>query len=197
MSSAPFSSIPSLIGFRYAVWLIDVICVDWSSARRHRKRISDVDAGSLDLRSLPQQEVRDCQKAAQDQPKKARKRPKGRQQGPKRAPRRAQKRPRTGPRRPWLASGRPKSEHPRMGRQPRPNAIQKQARSGLFWATFWGRSWADNRRKLAPECAPNRGRNVHAEKYPRRARKSARRGVPATPSDAKIIKNDVFYVHCF
>ena len=70
--------------------------VDRSSARHHHKRISDMDAGSLDLRSLPQQEVRDCQNAAQDQPKTARKRPKRRQKGPKRAPRRAQKGPKKG-----------------------------------------------------------------------------------------------------
>ena len=107
-----FSSIPTIIGFRYAVWLIDVIFVDGSSARHHHKRISDMDAGSHDLRSFPQQEVRDCQNAAQDQPKTAGKRPKRRQEGPKRAPRRAPKGPKTGPRRPcarwaggfkWLA----------------------------------------------------------------------------------------------
>ena len=150
-SCAPFPSITSLIGFTYAAWLIDVICVDWSSARHRHKVISDMDAGSLDLRSLPQQEVRDCQNAAQDQPKTARKRPKRRQEGPKRAPRRAQKGPKTGPRRPWRASGRPMREHHHVGRHPRPSSGINWASSGLFWGPLWDPSWAENRPKLTPE----------------------------------------------
>ena len=145
-------------------------------------------AGSLDPRSLPQQEVRDRQNAAQDQPKTARKRPKRRQEGPKRAPRRAQKGPKTGPRRPRRASGRPKREHPRIGPQPRPSSGINRAGSGLFWGPFWGPSWADNRPKWTPERVQKRRQNAHAETYPRRARKSARRGVRATPGEAKIIE---------
>ena len=170
----------------------------WSSARHHHKRISDMHAGSLDPRSLPQQEVRDCQNAAQDQPKTARKRPKRRQEGPKRAPRRAQKGPKTGPRRPRRASGRPKRQHLRVGRQPRPSSGENRAGSGLFWGPFWGPSWAPNRPKLAPERVQKRRPNLHAEKYRRRARKSGIRGVRATPGEAKIVKNicvyDVFEV---
>ena len=148
-----------------------------------------MDAGSHDLRSFPQQEVRDCQNAAQDQPKTARKRPKRRPQGPKRAPRRAQKGPKTGPRRPRRASGRPKREHPRIGPQPIVSSSKNLAGSGLFWGPFWGPSWAQNRPKLASERVQKRRRNMHAEKYPRRAGKSAMRGVRATLSDAKIIKH--------
>ena len=145
-------------------------------------------AGSLDPRSLPWQEVRDCQNAAQDQPKTARKRPKRRQEGPKRAPRRAQKAPKTGPRRPRRASGRPKRQHLRVGRQPRPSSGENRPGSGLFWGPFWGPSWAPNRPKLAPERVQKRRRNLHAEKYPRGTRKSAIRGVRATPGEAKIIE---------
>lgn len=171
-----------------AVWLIDVICVDRPSARHHHKRISDMHAGSLDPRSLPQQEVRDCQNAAQDQPKTARKRPKRRQEGPERASRRAKKGPKTGPRRPRRASGRPKRQHLRDGRQPRPSCSKNLAGSGLFWGPFWGPSWAQNRPKLAPERVQKRCRNLHAEKYPGAARKSATRGVWATPGRAIIVE---------
>ena len=59
----------------------------WSSARHHHKRISDMHAGSLDPRSLPQQKVRDCQNAAQDQPKKA---PRRAEEGPEKGPKGAQ-----------------------------------------------------------------------------------------------------------
>ena len=145
-------------------------------------------AGSLDLRSLRQQEIRDCQNAAQDQPKTAGKRPKRRQEGPKRAPRRAPKGPKTGPRRPWRASGRPMREHPHVGRHPRPSSGINWAGSGLFWGPFWDPSWAENRQKLTPERVQKRRRNMHAEKDLRRARKSAKRGVRGTPGEAKIIK---------
>ena len=168
-------SIPLLIGFRYAVWLIDVICVD-------------LVVGS----SSPQTD----QNAAQDQPKTARKRPKRRQEGPKRAPRRAQKGPKTGPRRPMRASGRPKRQHLRVGRQPRPSCSENRAGSGLFWGPFWGPSWAPNRPKLAPERVQKRRPNLHAEKYRRRARKSGTRGVRATPGEAKIVKN-LCVLRCF
>ena len=145
-------------------------------------------AGSLDPRSQPQQEVRDCQNAAQDQPTTARKPPKRRQEGPKRAPKRAQKGPKTGPRRPWRASGRPKREHPHVGRHPRPSSGINWAGSGLFWGLVWAPSWAENRPKSPPEGVLERRRNMHAEKDPRRARKSANRGVRATPGEAKIIQ---------
>ena len=166
----------------------------WSSARHHHKRISDMHAGSLDPRSLPQQEVRDCQNAAQDQPNTARKRPKRRQEGPKRAPRRAPKAPKTGPRRPRRASGRPKREHHRVGQQPRPSSGENRAGSGLFWGPFWGPSWIPNRPKLAPERVQKRRRNLHAEKYFKRARKSAIRGVRATPGPPARLKSLSTYV---
>ena len=150
----------------------------------------------LTLAPYPQQEARDSQNTAQDQPKTARKRPKRRPQGPKRSPRRARKGPKKGPRRPRRASGRPKREHHRVGRQPRPSSGKNRAGSGLFWGPFWGRSWAPNRPKLAPERVQKRRRNLHAEKYPRRARKSAIRGVRATPGEAKIIK-DLCVLRCF
>ena len=153
-------------------------------------------AGSLDPRSLPWQEVRDCQNAAQDQPKTARKRPKRRQEGPKRAPRRAQKGPKTGPRRPRRASGRPKREDPHVGRQPRPSSGVNRPDWGLFWGPFWASSWAENRPKSTPERVSKRRRNMRAENYSRRARKSANRGVRATPGEAKIMKN-LCVLRCF
>ena len=143
----------------------------------------------LTFAPYPLQEARDSQNAAQDQPKTPRKRPRRRQQGPKRARRRAQKGPKTGPRRPRRASGRPKREHPRMGPQPRPSSGKNLAGSGPFWAPFGGLSWAPNRPKLTPGRVQKGRRRLHAEKWPRRVRKSARRGVRATPGEAKIIKN--------
>ena len=142
----------------------------------------------LTFAPYPQQEARDSQNTAQDQPKTPRKRPKRRQEGPKRAPRGAPKGPKTGPRRPRRASGRPKREHPHVGRQPRPSSGVNWAGSGLFWGPFWDPSWAENRPKLTPERVQKRHRNVRAEKDPRRARKSANRGVRATPGEAKIIQ---------
>ena len=144
----------------------------WSSARHHHKRISDMHAGSLDPRSLPQQEVRDCQNAAQDQPKTARKRPKRRQEGPERAPRTAQKGLKTGTRRPCRASGRPKREHPHVGRQPRPSCRINWAGSGLFWGPFWDPSLGRESSKIDPGARPKKASKYACRKRPQASPKA-------------------------
>ena len=123
------------------------------------------------LARYPHQEARNNPSTADEQPKTVRKRPKRCQQGPKRAPKRAKKGPKNGPRRPRRASGRPKSERSRIGPQPRPISIKSRADSGLFWGPFWAPSWAPNRPKLALERVQKRRQNLHAQKYPRGARK--------------------------
>ena len=150
----------------------------------------------LTFAPYPQQEARDSQNAAQGQPRTPRKRPQRRQQGSKRAGRRAQKGSKTGPRRPRRASGGPKREHPRIGPQPRPASSKNQAGSGPFWAPLWGLSWAPNRPTLTPERVHKRRQSLHAEKCPRRARRSARRDVRATPGEAKIIHNFWVWLYC-
>ena len=185
-----FFSIPSLIGLRYAAWLIDGRFVVWSSARHQYRRISDIDVGSLDHCSYPHQEAINIPNTAEYQSKTARTRPKRRQQGPKRAPKRAQKESKKGPRRPGGASRRPKREHPRVGPRPRLNATETGPRSGPVWAPFWGPNWGRNRPKWVPERVPRRLRNLHDGKSPRRARKSAVRSVRGTPGEAEIVKNN-------